>query len=326
MAHPIRTFAFAAMLAAGVSATALAAGVEVKHVSFKSGGETLVGDLYVPSDAEGGTRPGIVVTGSWTSVKEQMAGLYARSLAERGLVALAFDFRNFGESGGGVRDLESAKLKEEDITAAADFLGHRPEVATGEVGGLSVCASSGYMAHAIADGAAIRSYATVAAWLHDPASARALYTPAGYDAFLAQGRAAEADYKLSGKVDYVPAFSMTDKQAAMQGTSPGYYGDPERGAIPQWENRFAQMGWVEWLTFDALSAAPGITIPTLMVHSDGSALPDNVRRFYAELKGPKSLYWMQGQHLDFYDRPALVSEAADVVAAHFHRTLPVRTD
>ena len=274
----------------------------------------------MPSEADGGTRPGIVVTGSWTSVKEQMAGLYAHALANRGVVALAFDFRGFGESEGKVRDLGSATLKEQDIAAAAEFLGHRPEVATGAVGGLSVCASSGYMAQAIADGAPIHAYATVAAWIHDPQSARTLYG-SNYDRFLAEGRTARADYETTGKVNYVPAFSMTDTHAAMQGTEPAYYGDPARGAVAQWENRFAQMGWVEWLTFDGMSAAPRIKVPTLMVHSDQSALPDNVRRFYAELGGPKALYWMQGRHLDFYDRPALVNEAADVVAAHFHRSL-----
>ena len=39
--------------------------------------------------------PAIVVSGSWTTVKEQMAGLYAEKLAETGFITLAFDFRNF---------------------------------------------------------------------------------------------------------------------------------------------------------------------------------------------------------------------------------------
>ena len=42
----------------------------------------------------------MIVTGTWTTVKEQMAGIYARELANRGLAALAFDFTGWGESGG----------------------------------------------------------------------------------------------------------------------------------------------------------------------------------------------------------------------------------
>jgi pimeloyl-ACP methyl ester carboxylesterase len=176
------------------------------------------------------------------------------------------------------------------------------------------------MAHAIAAGSDIKSFGTVAAWLHDPASARTLYAER-YDRFLRDGRAAQAEFERTGQVRYVPAFSQNDADAAMQMDSPGYYGDPKRGAVPQWRNRFAQKGWVEWLTFDALAPAAAITVPTLMFHSDQSALPDNVRKFHAALKGPKRLYWGEGMHLDFYDRPQLVSESMDVLGVHFSRTL-----
>ena len=44
--------------------------------------------------------PAVVVSGSWTTVKEQMVGLYAERLAGEDFITLAFDFRNFGESEG----------------------------------------------------------------------------------------------------------------------------------------------------------------------------------------------------------------------------------
>ena len=59
-----------------------------------------------------------------------------------------------------------------------------------------------------------------------------------------------------------------------------------------------------------------------MVHSDGSALPDNVRRFFNLLKGSKDLYWMEGEHTQFYDQEPFVSKSAEAVAGHFLRTLP----
>jgi uncharacterized protein len=310
---------FAGVALAALTASAAQAEVIATRVTFESDGQTLAGVLYRPDNA---TRalPGVVVGGSWTSVKEQMAGLYARELAERGFVTLAFDHTNFGESGGSVRELESAKLKTEDFRAAARFLSTRPEVAGDGVGVFGVCASAGYAAYAVASTPEIKSFGTVAAWLHDAPSAQSLYGER-YGRFLADGQAALASYKASGSVRYVPAFSSTDQDAAMQMATPGYYGDPKRGAVPAWRNRFAQMGWVEWLTFDALKPAAEITKPVLMVHSDGSALPDNVRRFHAALKGPKTLHWMQGNHLDFYDDPNLVDQSMDVMAVHFRRTL-----
>jgi fermentation-respiration switch protein FrsA (DUF1100 family) len=61
------------------------------RLTFQSGGETLVGNLYLP---EGDEPAGLVVAvGPLTSVKEQAAGTYAQAMAERGYAALAFDYR-----------------------------------------------------------------------------------------------------------------------------------------------------------------------------------------------------------------------------------------
>jgi hypothetical protein len=321
-----RTLFQTAVLGAVLAGPALAsaqgrprAAARRERVTFTSGGEPMIGTLYRPEGARG-RLPGVVVAGSWTTVKEQMAELYARELAQRGFVTLAFDFRNWGESGGKVREHESPAMKIADIKASAEYLSARPDVTSGGVGGLGVCASAGYMAHTVANGSPIRSFGTVANWLHDAASARTLYGER-YERFLTQGQAAKAKFDRTGDVDYVPAFSQTDRNAAMQMDSPGYYGDPARGAVRQWPNRFAVMSWPEWLTFDALTPAERISVPTQMIHSDQSALPDNARKFHAALKGPKALYWMQGMHLDFYDRAPLVRESMDVMAAHFARTL-----
>jgi fermentation-respiration switch protein FrsA (DUF1100 family) len=71
---------------------------EPRRYHFELEGVRMVGNLYLPGAAE--ARAVAVITGPLTSVKEQAAGAYARALAERGLIALAFDHRTFGESGG----------------------------------------------------------------------------------------------------------------------------------------------------------------------------------------------------------------------------------
>ncbi|MEM8672518.1 MAG: hypothetical protein AAGF83_01405 [Cyanobacteria bacterium P01_G01_bin.67] len=68
---------------------------QVKEVTFASNNQTLVGNLYLPDEyQEGNKLPGVVVTGAWTTVKEQMPATYAESMADRGYAVLAFDFRN----------------------------------------------------------------------------------------------------------------------------------------------------------------------------------------------------------------------------------------
>lgn len=100
-----------------------------------------------------------------------------------------------------------------------------------------------------------------------------------------------------------------------------YYNSPNRGEIPQWKNQFAVMSWSEWLEFNALSAAPKVNVPTLFVHTDKSAFPNNVRRFYNTMPGPKDLFWTQGVHSDFYDRDPYVAKAVQAVADHYGNTL-----
>ncbi|MBD2259328.1 alpha/beta hydrolase [Pseudanabaena sp. FACHB-2040] len=318
------------LLSAAIASTAIliaatAEAAQVRQVTFESQGETLVGNLYLPDNYTAGQElPGIVVTGSWTSVKEQMSGLYAEELADRGFAALAFDFRNFGESEGAIRALESPAMKIEDIQAAATFMPTLPEVADEQIGGLAICASAGYMAHAIAQGAPLQSFATVAAWLHDAETARALYTPDRYDRLIAASQQAAALYTAEGTVEYTIAATNdeTIDLAAMRWADPSfYYTSPDRGAISQYDNRFPVMAWEGWLTFDALAAADGIDVPYFMVHGDQMAIPDNAKAFYASVDAPKSMQWIEGFQMDYYDQPDLVSNAVDLVTDHFRQTL-----
>ena len=60
--------------------------------------------------AAGSKRPALVISGPFGAVKEQVAGLYAQTLAERGFVTLAFDPSFTGESGGVVRNVASPDI------------------------------------------------------------------------------------------------------------------------------------------------------------------------------------------------------------------------
>ena len=52
-------------------------------VQFDSEGEPVVGHLYLPENYDASRKyPAVIVSGSWTTVKEQMAGLYADKLAK----------------------------------------------------------------------------------------------------------------------------------------------------------------------------------------------------------------------------------------------------
>lgn len=296
--------------------------VRVEGVVLPSEGADLRGDLYQPaSRPTGDVAAAVLVVGSWLTVKEQMAGHYAAGLAERGLTALAFDFRGYGASKGDPRNFESPERKVTDILHAVDYLKSRPDVDASRIGALGICAGAGYVAVAGSRGPQIRSVAMVAPWLHDAALVEDIYGgPDGVRERMTLGEAAREKFEATGEVDYIPAASDTDERAAMYGPF-DYYLQANRGAIPQWGNRFAVMSWPQWLTFDPIAVAPDCTAPTFMLHSPDAAVPDGARRFHEALTVPKDLRWTTGAQFDFYDQESTVGPALDSVRDHFERTL-----
>ncbi len=297
--------------------------ISVDRVSFASDGDKLVASLYRPSltGREDPRFPAVLVTGSWTTVKEQMAGRYARGIAERGYLALAFDFRGYGESGGQPQDYESPQRKIRDIYNAISYLGARPDVDHNRIAALGVCASAGYMTVNAAQDRRVRSVGLVAPWLHNAELVKLVYGGAdGVEERIAAGNAAWRKYQVTDQVDYVPAVSTTDPAAAMYGPF-DYYLDRNRGATNAWRNRFAVMAWPEWLLFDPIAVAPRITVPTMLVHSEDAAIPEGARSFYEALSAPKNIHWLSGTQFDFYDQEPAVSNALDLIDKHFRATL-----
>jgi uncharacterized protein len=296
----------------------------INRVTFQSEGETLVGNLHLPASYKPGDKlPVVVVTGAWITIKEQMAGLYAQQLADRGYAAFAFDFRSFGESGGKLRHFESPTAKITDIKNAVSFLQTVDAVDGDRIAGLGICASAGYMTTAAAQDDRIKALITVAPWIHDPAIVNAVYGgEAAVKERVAIGRAAATKFAQTGQPDYVLATSKTDKTAVMYGDL-DYYQNPQRGAIPQWQNKFAVASWAEWLTFNPMSDAKNIKVPTLFVHSEVAAIPHGAKQFFAAIPtNNKQFAWLPNTtQFDFYDRQPTVSRVVSLVQTHLNTSL-----
>jgi uncharacterized protein len=234
-------------------------------------------------------------------------------------VALAFDFRNFGESEGQPRQFESPALKIKDLQNAVTYLLAQPFVDADNLTGLGICAGAGYLAHAAAQDKRIKKVVTVAAWLHNPSIVEVIY--GGKEAVqkrLTIAEDAAETFAKTGVVKSVLACSSTDPTAAMYLPDAGfdYYLNPKKGAIPAWKNEFALMTWKEWLTFDAIAAANDLTQPLYMIHSDNAAVPMGARQFYDHIKGVKKADWLnEFNQLDFYiEKPAVDATVSRVVA------------
>ena len=287
-------------------------GVVHRQVSFDSNGVTLRGILYVPEKGAG-PLPGVVVTGAWTTVKEQMAGTYARELAAQGFAALAFDFTGWGESGGEIRFKEDPATKTADIVAAAKFMVTLPEVDKTNISGVGICASSGYMAAAVADSPELKKLALVAAWLHTPEMAEQIYGGAESAAKLIQtSRAADQ----SETQQLLVAASASDSSSLMYQAP--YYTEADRGLIAAYDNKFNLSSWEPWLTYDAQESADRLTKPTMMINSEAAALPAGAHAFAKRTQAPVTEIWLEDvNQFDFYDREDVVEHSTDAIAEFF---------
>ncbi len=139
--------------------------VNHRKVTFRNRyGITLAADLYEPKTAEG-KLPAIAVCGPFGAVKEQCAGLYAQTMAERGFLAIAFDPSFTGESGGVPRYMASPDINTEDFQAAVDFLSVQENVDPEKIGIIGICGWGGLALNAAALDTRIK--ATVASTMYD---------------------------------------------------------------------------------------------------------------------------------------------------------------
>lgn len=275
---------------------------------------TLAGHLRLPATAGDRPLPALVLTGPFTGVKEQVAGLYAQKLTDEGFVTLVFDHRNFGASGGYRRQHEDPPGKLADLSAATSFLAAHEAVDADRIGCVGICMGGGYALKHSAFDRRIKSLAVVAGAFNDPRSMQEGIGPDGYRQMMADFAAVAQREHTTGEVDYIKAVSIADgEDAAMPGAEPFEYYGTERSAAPGWRNEMTRLSVRELLTTDLAIGADFIgPTPTLIVHgrTDDFCSPEGAASTFDRIDGPKELLWLDTtNHIDLYDQPDYVEPA-----------------
>lgn len=311
---PLTTFAHSA--SANENNTNLASQeTTMKHIELNTQVGQLAANLYLPKGTK--NTPVVIVTGAWTTVKEQMPAVYAQALAERGYAALTFDFRGWGESKNQVMYLEDPARKTADIRAVIEAVSHLEGVDTSRIAGLGICASAGYMLDAVADNDKIKAAAVVAPWLHDQTMATEIY---GGEESAKNLLAAAEEAAKSATPIYIEAASTTNENALMFRAP--YYTETDRGLIPEYDNQYNVASWTGWLNYNALASAEKQDKPVLMVASEAMALPAGAHRYIENAGINVNAVWLYDiNQFDFYDQPLAVKLAVDEVAEHFEANL-----
>ena len=285
---------------------------KVKHskITFVNRfGITLAADMYEPANASG-KLPAIAVSGPFGAVKEQSAGLYAQTLAERGFLAIAFDPSYTGESGGSPRNVASPDINTEDFCAAVDFLATCDKADADKIGILGICGWGGMAINAAAIDPRIK--ATVASTMYDISR---VSTFGYFDKTTPDARAElrkqladqrTADYKngfyarAGGVVDPLPPDAPQFVKDYHD-----YYKTP-RGYHPRSLN--SNDGWnktsaLSFMNMPLLSIAGEIENAVMVVHGENAHSRYMGEDAFKKLKGEnKKLLIVKGaSHTDLYD-------------------------
>lgn len=302
-------------------------------ITFPNGPITVAGNLHLPADFDPSrSHAAIVVVHPGGGVKEQTAGLYAAKLAERGLVALAFDASYQGESGGEPHFLEDPAVRVEDIRAAVDHLQTLEYVDPERIGVLGVCAGGGYAVNATMTDHRVKAVTTVSALNIGSGFRRGWYgldpASAAVDMLdnAAKQRTAEAGGAEPFYAPYVPA-EPDESTPRDMAEAHDYYLTP-RAQHPNAENKwlFAR-SLSKIFAFDAFHLVEELlTQPVLIVAGGDAGSLWHSTELYTRARSEKRLVVVEGgTHMDFYDVPEYVDRAVAEAVPFFEKNLAAPT-
>ena len=269
----------------------------------------------------------VVVSHPGGGVKEQTSGLYAKKLAEKGLIAIAYDASYQGESTGEPRQLENPYTRTEDVSAVIDYLTTLSYVDAEKIGAMGICAGAGYTANAAINDHRIKAVGMVSAvnigsmfrngWENSVKDADAM------PYLLAGANARTNDAKEGSQI--MPLAPMKEEDAPNEELREAWeYYHTDRCQYPTAPGWATLRSLTQIITYDAYNKAEAFfTQPLLAIVGSvaGSAwMSDDLLKIAAT--SDKTKYVIEGaNHMSLYDRENYVNEAISQLVPFFSEKL-----
>lgn len=292
----------------------------------------VVANVYTPANYDPTkSYPTIVVAHPNGGVKEQVAGLYAQNLAEKGYITIAFDAAYQGGSGGSPRYTDKPQNRIEDIRAAADFISQYPGVDTKRLGLLGICGGGGYSIKAAQTDKRFISVATVSMFNTGDARRNGFMrsqkeTIQQRLADIAKVRALES---AGGEIQYSPSFgqNMTPEQVAalpFEMYRQGYEYYAQTHAHPNSQTNNTIDSFQDLMEFDVNTNVDLINQPLLMVAGEKADSLYMTQEVFANAAGTdnKELFLVpNASHIETYWKQPYVQQITDKLTAFYGKNL-----
>jgi uncharacterized protein len=278
--------------------------VNRRDLTFPAGGDSCAAWLYVPAVA-GAAAPTVVLAHGLSGTRRDRLDAFAERFAAAGFVALVFDHRGFGDSGG-EPDLFDPARQLEDWRAAIAFARSLPEV----------------------DGARIATFGSsmgggnaLAAAAEDPNVAAAISQVPFLDivrqAHRSSPRVTAHMLAAAAQGRYLPAVGQPDEPALINapGGEEGWRRVVSIGEDSRWRNRVSSR-WLLGRPYRPVRHAAKLHCPWLVCVGEADRVAKPGPAIAAARRAPKGeLRTYPGvDHFDIYDGPeheALVADQLD---------------
>lgn len=295
--------------------------VNMHPVTYTLNGLKIAANVYTPAGYDAGkSYPAVVVAHPNGGVKEQVAGLYAQRLAEKGYITIAADAAYQGASEGMPRNVDKPQFRTEDIHGMVDYISRYPGVDAARIGALGICGGGGYTLNAAKSEKRVKAVATLSMF-NSGQVRRNGYMNTQLDSIQARlkeaadARAREiatGEISYSGNVDFD---ALTDESISKIPTDlyregMMYYGRTHRH--PNSTFRYTTSSLMDLMRWDATDQIDLINVPLLLMAGEKADSLYMSEEAFEKATGAtdKELFKIPGAtHIQTYFVPQYVDQA-----------------
>jgi fermentation-respiration switch protein FrsA (DUF1100 family) len=304
--------------------------VNIHPVTYKLNGLEISANIYTPVSYDPSEHyPAVVVAHPNGGVKEQVAGLYAQRLAEKGYITIVADASYQGASGGLPRNVDKPANRIEDIRGMADFITQYAGVDASRIGLLGICGGGGYALKAAQTDKRFKVVATLSMF-NSGLVRRNGFMNSGLSTIqqrLKQATEARAQVAAGGEVLYAADTKTTDEMADKMPYDlyrEGHYYYNRTHAHPNSTFRYTMSSLLDLMEFDAATNMDLINQPLLMMagsKADTYYMTDSAFNLATGTK-EKELFLIPGAtHIQTYYVPEYVDQAMNKLNEFFSKFL-----
>lgn len=292
----------------------LADGVRRLDVRYPCGGSSCAAWLYLPP---GDVRPPVVVMGhGFAGTRGVALPAFAERFARAGMAAFVFDYRGFGASGGGPRQLVDPWREEEDWKAAVAAARSLPEVDGARVALWGTSMGAGLALRTAASDGALRAVVAQAPLVDSGADGEESFPGVGWLVrLLATAWADIAIETAGGEPLRIPVLAPEGSFGML--VDDDAFAAFERLVAPgaSYENAVVAHSVFRFDDWNPAPSAEAIAAPILLLAARGDRfVPYAAVEAFAARAPDARLEMLAGDHFDVYSPPVSDEAAARAIA------------